>query len=81
MGVTARIEHHAVVTSLRLVQRIDQYALDVGLHAAEFDVRIAFPQPAQQVIERPSAIDVGLPLSLEVEVGAVEDQDFHAAAD
>ena len=79
VGVAAGVEHRAVkAVEVRLLERVDQRALVVGLDAAELNAQLFRLRLAQgdQVVIGLRAVNGLLPEAGQVDVGAVEDQDL-----
>ena len=77
MGVTARIEHHAVVATNGFMQLVDQLALDIRLEVIHLALRECHAQTLDKFLESFGAVDVCIASSLQIEVRTVENQDFH----
>ena len=73
----AGVDDHPGRGAAHLVDRVDEDALVVGLPEVEVVPQLVGPLPAQclHVGERLVAVDLGLALTEQVEVGPVEDHD------
>ena len=78
MGIASRVHHHGVELPIGILQFVDQHAFMVGLEIGDFVLGETFAELWQIVFEGDIAIDFGLALAEEVEVGAVEDEDSHS---
>ena len=78
MGIGPCVEHHAVnVFCYGLLQTVDEKAFYVALEIEKFHLRIALAELVEAAVHRAVAVDARLALSEQVEVGAVENQNFH----
>lgn len=75
VGVSPRIQYHTLYSFLlRLVERVDECTLVVGLEGHDMGaVGKALAQTFEKVVERGGTIDRRLATAQEVEVRAVED--------
>ena len=78
VGVASGVHHHGVVLSVSLLQFVDQQAFVVGLEIGDFVLWKTFAELGQVIVKGNVTIDFGLAFAEEVEVGAVEDEDFHS---
>ena len=78
VGIGSCVEHHAVnVFCYGLLQTVDEKAFYVALEIEKFHLRIALAELVEATVHRAVAVDARLALSEQVEVGAVENQNFH----
>jgi hypothetical protein len=81
MRIAARVEDDAVGLEALALQGVHDLALEVALVVDDVDVRMPGFQLGQEAVEAPVAIDAGLPLPEQVEVGSVDDRDTHVEID
>lgn len=77
MGVCAGVENDSVTGKTSLVDFINQLTLTVGLEVRQFHIRIMPAKTFEIVFERPVAIDGGLTLSQQVQVGPINNFNSH----
>ncbi len=77
MGIGSGIEHDAVVTEAHLLHLVDELALDIALVIVDGDVGILCPQLRQILVEGGRAVDARLTGAEEVQIGTIDDLDFH----
>lgn len=77
VGVASWIHHHGIVLSISLLQFVDEAALMVRLVVGNLVLRKRFDEFWQVFFEGHRAIDFGFALAQQVEVGTVEDENFH----
>ena len=77
MGIASAIEHHAIVVAGGLLQRVDQLPFVVGLEVVDLVVGQRSTQLGKVCLEGEASVDGALALPLQIEVGAVQDQNFH----
>lgn len=77
MGIASGVHHHGIILSISLLQFVDKHAFVVGLEIANLVFGEAFTELRDEFVKRETAIDFGLAFADEVEVGTVEDEDFH----
>ena len=59
------------------MQLVDQLALDIRLEVVHLALRECRAQTLDKLLEGFGAVDVGIASPLQIEIGAVENQDFH----
>ena len=78
VGVTARIEDNTTaLLKAHNLQSVHNLALDVALIDVDIVLRELLSKFLQVLVERTVAIDLGFAFTHEVQVGAVDDVDFH----
>lgn len=77
VGVATGVHHHAVILVVGLLQLVDQYAFMVRLEIGDLVLGKAAAELFKIGLERHRAVDFRFALAQKVEVGAVEDEDFH----
>ena len=77
-----RIEQRAVERVDALVQLVDEHALVVRLQRLELDAALVSEamQPLVDLRQGRRAVDVRLAAAEQVQVGAVQDQEFHGSS-
>ena len=78
VGIGSRIHHYATIEAVSLLQFVDDDAFVVGLEIGNLVLWKATAQPGQKVLKRDVSVDFGFAFAQEVQVGAVENEDFHA---
>ena len=77
MGIGARVENDAIVRKAHFVQLIDDLTLGVALKVMQDDMRIILLQLEEILLKALSSIDVWFPLTEQIQVGPVDDDDLH----
>lgn len=77
VGIASGVHHHGVELTVGLLQLIDQHAFVVGLEIDNFMLCETLTELRQIVFEGDITIDFRLALAEKIEVGTVEDEDFH----
>ena len=78
--VRARIHNHTVHVTAPCVQLIDKLPFTIVLRTHEFHIQFAcnYAQPFFHLRERRVTVDGRLPDAEEIQIGSVEQADFHA---
>ena len=76
MGIAARIQQNRIIRKPHFMELVDDFAFDIALEIVQVDLRKHRPQLGKIVLKGPAAVDFGLALAQQVEVGAVDDDDF-----
>lgn len=77
MRISTRIEYDSIVAESRFMQFVDEFALNITLVIFELDCRKIFPECFKISFERFRSINRCLAFTEQVEIGAVEDKNFH----
>ena len=77
VGIGSRVHHHGVKLSIGLLQLVDEAAFMIGLVVNELMLRELRFEMLEMGLKRGAAVNLGLSLAEQVEVGAVENEDFH----
>ena len=77
VGVAAGIEYDGAVVKADSLQPVHNFALDVALKDIDVMLRKLLGQLFQVLVERAVAINLGLAFAHEVQVGTIDDVDFH----
>ena len=77
VGIGTGIENDAVERETYLLHLVDELALDIALKVANLHVRILRLQLRQIGLERHLSVDAWLALAKQVEIGAIDDLNFH----
>ena len=77
VSVAARVQYDAAVVKTHCLQSVHDFTLDVALIEVNLVLRELLDEFLQVLVERAVAIDLGLTLAHEIQVGAVEDVDNH----
>ena len=77
VGVAASVEHDAAVVKAHRLQPVHNLALDIALEDVNRVLGKLLDEFLQILVERAVAIDLGLTLAHEVQVGPVDDVDGH----
>ena len=77
VGIAAGVHHHGVVLSVGGLQLVDQNALVVGLAIMDFVLWETLAKLWQVVVEGETSVNFGFALAQKVQIGSVEDENFH----
>ena len=78
VGIGAGVEHDArCALVVGLLQPVDEHALHVALGVVYRVIGIEAAQPGQAALHALGAVDARLAAAQPVQVGTVEDEDFH----
>jgi hypothetical protein len=77
MGVPAGVDYNAVVIEPNALHFIDQFAFNVALKITEMNMRKFLLQFRQVFFKRHIAVNVGFAPAEQVQVGSVDDGNFH----
>lgn len=75
--VTASVQHNAVVRKTHALYLVDDFALDIRLKIVENNRGKALPQTIEADIETDHAVDFGFAPPKQIEVGTVDNRNFH----
>ena len=78
VGIGSRIHHYATIEAVSLLQFVDDDAFVVGLEIGNLVLWKTTAQLGQKVLKRDVSVDFGFAFAQEVQVGTVENEDFHA---
>ena len=78
VSVGSRIHHYATIKTVSLLQFVNDDAFVVGLEIGNLVLWKTTAQLGQKVLKRDVSVDFGFAFAQEVQVGAVENEDFHA---
>ena len=76
MGIRSRVEDDAFETEADFVNFVEQRPFVIGLKVVQFYLRIPCFQILEVIFERLAAVDTGFALAQQVQVGAVEEENF-----
>jgi hypothetical protein len=63
VGVTTGVEHDAIVSAIRRLERVHQFALHVALEVVQVLIGEALAQFVKEINERAMTINAGFPLA------------------
>src|SRR5689334_4158458 len=77
VSIACGIEDDAIMIESDALDLIDQFSLNVTLIIGKMNMRIFCDQLTEENVKRHVAVDIGLPLAQQVEIGAIDDCDLH----
>ena len=76
MGIASWIHDYGIIASVSFLQLIDEHAFVVGLEIGNLVSRETLAELHEIFLKGEATIDLGFAFAQEVEVGAVENEDF-----
>ncbi len=77
MGVAAGIQNDTIMIKPHPLQFVDQFTFYIALKIADRYIGVFLPEGIEVLLKRHIAVDIGFSFAEQIEIGAVDDGDFH----